>query len=579
MSKLDVEKICRLCGEKKGRMRSLFEQRQEYPLSLQQIISDVSRLEVEPNDGMPQKACTWCVTTLLKVYKSVEAFRANDLKLRQQLGEMLQVEIKVEEEEMDIEILEKGFTQDLDVEGIGVQENAVEVEYLDSENNDSGATSQQNISENVPQKQDISDTENEEDFVDDDDDNEWKPVKEVCEIEYKTVPLKNIRRKTTKQQKDAKDKPKSGRRRRKDEDPNRPRLRDYKCYICKSESHGSSEALIAHLSNNHENELPFTCPECVMDTVVIKTVLKLNAHIRQHLNPEKCPHCDKRLSDKSGLAQHIQTYHPDGGDQGPLACKYCGEVYGSKASLIHHMKLHTTAASCEICGKVFRERLKLRLHIQRKHEKLKKHECSICKKKLASLDSLQIHMKSMHSTKGFKCSYCPKTYSTELSLRYHEKKHMENPEYVVKKDWKEYYTIVEGEENKPGVKLKKCNLCGLVSKAVGTHLATVHFPSEFRCTICGVSMKNKQRFEIHVLEHEKGKAQQCPICNREFSDRKCLIAHLRTKQHQGHPLAKSLDWLGYKAAEGKTRMPQSVDGEDAQEQYVLVEKYESEESS
>lgn len=524
-------------------MRSLFEKRPEYPLSLQQIIFDISRLEVEPNDGLPQKACTWCATTLFKMHKSVETFRANDVKLRQQLVGTLQVEIKQEEEEVDVEMLEKAFTQELEIEGIQVKEEAMEEEYLDQDveseqNDDNVVVAAKHDSKSVPSKRNMVDSENEDDTVEDANDDEWKPSEHDTEPEQK-VPAKKTRRRT-KQQRGADGKPKLGRRRKRAEDPNRPRLHDYKCYICKSDSHGTSEALIAHLNSSHAELVPYTCPDCVMETIVIKGVQGLNAHMRQHLNPEKCPYCDKRYTSKNNVALHVQMHHLEGNVACPSTCEYCGEVYPSKVSLLHHMKLHTTAVSCELCGKIFKERHKLRLHIQRRHEKLRKYECHFCKKKLVSLDSVHTHIKTYHSNQVFKCSYCAKTFASELTHRYHEKKHIENPNYVASKDWKEYYTVIEGEENSPGTKLKKCNLCGAICKAMGVHLSMIHFPTEFRCQICDMTFKRKQVYDIHVLEHEYGKAHHCPICGREFSDRKNLYAHLRTKKHQDHPLAKAV---------------------------------------
>lgn len=563
MDQLDVEKICRLCCEKKSRMRSLFEQRQEYPLSLGQVIFEVSRLEVDSNDGMPQNICKWCVNTLLKMFDTIEMYRTNDLKLRNQVQGTLKFEIKQEEEEVDIGMLEKAFTQELVVGDLSVKSEPIddlpqELEVADQ------------IDERNSSKMEVSNTEHEEEVIVDNED-DWKPTKRNTKNKRSTV-KKNGRK--TIEAKESKVKRKMGRRRSKIEDPNRPRKNDNKCYICKSESHGTSEALITHLTSSHEDLLPYTCPECVMETVVIKTVQKLNAHKRQHLNPEKCPYCDKRYTDKNNVAFHIQMYHQEGNAQSPSICQVCGKMCPSKVSLLHHMKLHTTAASCEICGKVFKERHKLRLHIQRRHEKIKKHECSICKKKLASLDSVQMHLKAYHSNQVFKCSYCPKTYTSELTYRYHEKKHGEDPTYVGKTYWKDYYTVVEGQENKPGLKLKKCNICGAISKAIGTHLSAVHFPSEFRCTICGMTFKNKQRFEIHVIEHEKGKAHRCPICGREFSDKKNLIAHLRTKQHRDHPLAKSLDWLKINATHSNTKKLEGTIVIKDQEQDLIVEDYE-----
>ncbi|XP_065076232.1 zinc finger protein 260-like [Ochlerotatus camptorhynchus] len=564
MSQLDVDKICRLCCEKKGRLRSLFEQRQEYPLSLRQMIFDVSRLEVDPEDRMPQKVCKWCITTLLKMHETIENYRTNDLKLRELLGATMLIEIKQEEEEVDMELLEKALKHNLEVDDICVKQEAMLEEYIDSERRRESEVTDK-MDKTVITNLNPPNSEIEKETAIDKEDDEWKPIKE--DSKDKVLPEKKSRlRAKTKHKKDANSKPKYGRRGKKD--PNRPRLHDHKCYICKSESHGSAEALIAHLNSSHMDQMPYTCPECVMETVVIKTVQRLNAHKRQHLNPEKCRYCDKRYTDKNNLAFHVQMHHQN---HCPSTCEHCGEVYPTKASLLYHMKLHTTAASCEICGKVFKERQKLRLHIQRRHEKIKKHECNICKKKLGSLDSVRTHIKTYHSNQVFKCSYCPKTFTAELTHRCHEKKHIENPDYVATKDWSEYYTIVEGEEGKPGIKMKKCNLCGLVCTTMSVHLSMVHFPTEYRCKICGATFKRKQTHDVHVSKHDNSNAYQCPICNREISDRKNLIAHLRTKQHRDHPLAQSLEWLGYNPAKARPRKPKEVIADTQQQAHIEVE--------
>lgn len=51
-------------------------------------------LKVDPNDGLPQKVCSACTYKLLSVYETVEIFRANDLKMREQVTRMMPVEIK-----------------------------------------------------------------------------------------------------------------------------------------------------------------------------------------------------------------------------------------------------------------------------------------------------------------------------------------------------------------------------------------------------------------------------------------------------------------------------------------------------
>ncbi|EAT38071.1 AAEL010006-PA [Aedes aegypti] len=435
------------------------------------------------------------------------------------------------------------------VENIAIKEENVQVEeeYLDYEQlEESGANEQP---ESGSPKHENSGYESTLDAVESDDE-DWQPNRDDREDDEPLVKehakVKNSEGKKVTRRKRKRRNPddpplKPGRKRIRVRDPNRPRLHDHKCYICKSEPHVTAEALIAHLNESHADIVPYTCTECVTDTVVIRRVEGVNFHKRQHLNPEKCPYCDKRYSSKNNVDLHVQLHHVGEGDVPvvPSTCEYCGKVFPSKAALLTHVRIHTSAVSCEVCGKVFVQRNKLRLHIERRHEKLKNYECHICKKKLTSLGAVASHIKTFHTNQIFKCSYCPKTYTSELTHRYHEKKHTENQDYVAAKDWKEYYVVLDGEQGKKD-KLKKCNICGFVTRGMGTHLSTIHFPTEYRCKQCGMTFKRKQPFDIHVQEHEYGKAHHCPICGREFSERKNLLTHLRTKKHKDHPLAQAV---------------------------------------
>ncbi|XP_029717207.2 zinc finger protein 836 [Aedes albopictus] len=552
MEDIDVEKICRLCCEKKGRLRSLFEGPQKYARTLPDIICDISRLQVERNDGLPQMICRVCSTALVKMYDTIESYRNNDLRLRQMLSMVPPVEIK--EEEVDVDLLENAFVQELQIEHVPMKEEDMNEEYLESDlpSRDTSQITEQ-LEGEVLFKREDSDDDSED--VPQKDDEEWEPQDIPGKDDKKPLVGKSRKRK---KQIDETIKS-SGRRHRKAKCPDRPRKNDFKCYICMSDSHGTPEALLAHLNGTHQDLLPFTCPECVMETIVINTLLALNSHKKQHLNPEKCPLCDKRYTHKNNLEMHIQMHHSADNSDNSLTCTHCGEIYPTKSALYHHTKIHTTAASCEICGKIFKERSKLKRHIQNKHEKLRKYECHICQKKLSSMDSVQIHIKTFHSAKTLKCSFCPKTFGSELVHRAHEKRHLDHPDLEPKNDWKEYYTIVD-----KATKQRKCNLCGMVTTAIGSHLARVHFPTEYRCKVCDQAFKSKQTCEVHELAHEYGKAFHCPICAREFSERKLLICHLRTKQHQDHPLA--LEMLGTVRTKRGEKNDGDVDVDDAQSQ-------------
>lgn len=127
--------------------------------------------------------------------------------------------------------------------------------------------------------------------------------------------------------------------------------------------------------------------------------------------------------------------------------------------------------------------------------------------------------------------------------------HKRNPEYRAPQNWTSFYTVLEGDDEG----YSKCNICNLKFKSIVSHLRQIHFPEEFRCQTCEAVFRRKEAFDAHVLEHTHGKAFRCPICGREFSERKLLVCHLKTKKHREHPLAQSLEWLTKRARQNSLK--------------------------
>ncbi|XP_053697658.1 zinc finger protein 12-like isoform X2 [Sabethes cyaneus] len=496
---MDFNKICRLCCKQKDDMRFI---REVNKISLENIFTEVLRLEIFDNDGLPPRICEFCISTLAEMNETIECYRNNDKKLRAQLKGFS--EIYVKEELIDTDEEQQTSGQQL-CEAI-IEESTFTIK--DEE--------QDNIA-------DVGLTQSDNETIDE----EWLSEYENQRNVTNEKSVSGNRHSDSKPKKRNKNKirvkGRMGRPRTRFENPNRPRPNDFKCYICKSDSMGTPEALRAHLEV-HLDQLPYTCAVCVAEKIVINSITTMNIHKRMHENPYKCPHCDRCYSNKRAVDGHIQTYHLGENAPSPSTCDKCGKVCRSLTSLKYHKRLHSSACACELCGKLFVDRHKLGRHIERKHDKLKKYECQICHKKLCSMDAIQAHFKTIHSTKEVNCEYCGKRYPSELSLRYHLKKHEQDPNSKFSSDWKNYYTeVITGDNPKPS---KKCNLCGAVVKAISPHMRSVHFPKEYRCNLCEAVYKSKGTYDAHVMEHKFGKAYRCPIC------------------------AKSLDWLDMKREAG-----------------------------
>ncbi|KAK6011454.1 zinc finger, C2H2 type, partial [Ostertagia ostertagi] len=73
--------------------------------------------------------------------------------------------------------------------------------------------------------------------------------------------------------------------------------------------------------------------------------------------PFKCPYCDHRSKEKSGLEKHIRCIHTG---EAPYKCKYCNQSFKVQSNLVRHIRAHTVMRQEKLDAHVFREHLKMR---------------------------------------------------------------------------------------------------------------------------------------------------------------------------------------------------------------------------
>uniref|UniRef100_A0A1Q3F4F1 Uncharacterized protein n=1 Tax=Culex tarsalis TaxID=7177 RepID=A0A1Q3F4F1_CULTA len=502
---MDFMKICRLCLEEGASMRAITSG--DGNDLLKEIFAQILQIELNENDQLPQQICEQCRTAVTKLGATVRTYRENDEKLRKLLHEPEQ--IKDEPLEMEAEYL-------LEPEMLNIEEEeGCQLESLENSN----------VLEDKNVKVDV------------------EPLSEVNSETNKSITTTQGSPRVRPAQKRGKGG--VGRRKRKEEFPANPKMGDYRCYVCKSEPFGNAAELLVHLSE-HSGELPYTCTDCVHKTVIIGTVSSLNRHKRMHANPVQCPHCETRFSNKRSIDLHITMKHQElAQEEKSLTCSECGKVFLSAKAFRVHKSSHDQPIACEVCGKTFNGKKMLTRHVKRVHGNADRFECHICHKKVITMTVLQNHISIMHSNEQFKCKYCPRLYPSKTSLTYHEKQHELKPNYTktMSNHWKQYYTV-QGEK---GSETKTCNLCGdVLGKAIRKHYTTKHFPQakrKHRCDQCNAAFKHKKDLEVHMLEHSQGKFLKCPICGKEFAQKRYLLLHMKTKKHKDHPLAQSLDWI------------------------------------
>ncbi|XP_055644035.1 zinc finger protein 37-like [Toxorhynchites rutilus septentrionalis] len=309
-----------------------------------------------------------------------------------------------------------------------------------------------------------------------------------------------------------------------------PTLHDYRCYICNSDSLGSRKAMIEHFSV-HVDKVPYTCRECVMETVVLTRVRTLNTHMKMHAQPVKCDYCDRRYSNAAGKYYHTQTFHLGGGAPCLVNCEVCGKTCGSQMALKQHMKYHTTKLKCSKCDMVFNHPNKRRNH-ERTHDENRGYECVVCKKVLQTIESYDVHLKKHSQERSYQCHLCPKKFNTSCNLILHLKVHAKNDNYKPAKSWIEHYTVLS--RNPMHFKCKHCDRYNTdkVNNMI-SHLQA-HF-KEYECDQCHHKFATAKQLRAHYTTHTGEKPEKCKYCEKVFSTKNNLRIHLKATHPEWAP--------------------------------------------
>ena len=150
-----------------------------------------------------------------------------------------------------------------------------------------------------------------------------------------------------------------------------------------------------------------------------------------------CDKCGKLFKEKKRLKEHVEIVHEN---KLPKAskCTKCELVFSTFHQMnVHRNKVHfPTKYQCAICKQTFGEGGTLKKHIMIVHTEESNFPCSICGKNLRQKKDLVDHLRAHSGEKPFACPYCPYRASS-TSLLYHHKKQRHRAEFDEERNEKE----------------------------------------------------------------------------------------------------------------------------------------------
>lgn len=216
-----------------------------------------------------------------------------------------------------------------------------------------------------------------------------------------------------------------------------------------------------------------------------------------------CTTCGKNFKKKSSLVLHLKTIHNTLRDFKTLTKRKYFQL---------HMQLPKKRSFvCDQCGKDFSASSYLKKHQLRHQSKpIKSTECTICKK---SYVSIRRHYKVHHTecTANYVCDLCGQKFWHNFDLKLHTMRHK-------------------------GEKPHRCTYEGCAKSFLRKQHLTLHERSHtgekpFVCNVCGNRYTQKPSLVVHMRGHSGEKPFSCDLCLNSFASRQRLNIH-RKKVHK-----------------------------------------------
>ena len=215
--------------------------------------------------------------------------------------------------------------------------------------------------------------------------------------------------------------------------------------------------------------------------------------------PHKCKTCEKGFKDKGNLKQHEATHKSDR----PHKCEVCGQCFTFKRNMLRHAEIHAqtskplpnqnTIYKCDFCDKLFTSEVSLLDHNKEEHPN----------------DTANVN------NVVFKCYHrnCDRVFPSEKVFQSH---------YELVHEEKE-----ESKEHGP----YSCQYCGVQFiniKTLRQHSKTSHSSvGTFKCALCNKGFKNECDLKSHMKDHtDKRKKYICNYCSKAWDRPSDLVKHI-----------------------------------------------------
>ncbi|KMR05036.1 putative zinc finger protein 226 [Lasius niger] len=241
-----------------------------------------------------------------------------------------------------------------------------------------------------------------------------------------------------------------------------------------------------------------------------------------------CNFCNYESTNKSTFHSHLNRKH---------SAKHAVRRRSKRSRTV----IKPQEYSCDTCGFKCQSRRRLKEHLDRKHGSEYKFDCEYCGKKFKVKGDMRLHVRFKHKEGPIICDVCGKTCSNSNSLYVHQKWAHFKPKYeceickrrMVTQENLDQHILLQHERRESFV----CEECGKSfseNHRLKQHMMTHTGDRPYDCHICGKAFARRTAYRQHLLIHTGKRPYICDICGKAFTQKPGLICH--RKSHPGvHP--------------------------------------------
>ncbi|XP_045781731.1 zinc finger protein 99-like isoform X2 [Maniola jurtina] len=251
--------------------------------------------------------------------------------------------------------------------------------------------------------------------------------------------------------------------------------------------------------------------ENLMDHLATEHKKVIHTDIPNHILPFKfadnkfnCLYCPKVFEHFKHVQEHMNIHYTN------YVCDICNSTYVNKQLLNRHALKHRTGEfKCSQCPKIYSTNRKRLDHEKFIHNEGlgKRNKCAHCDARFASYAKKRSHMVEEHGVEplSIKCEYCNRTFNTRARWYNHKKRH-------------------HAELKHPCI---HCELKFPTKVDLERHMETHASIKEYKCDVCHKAYSRKYTLRNHMNIHDNVRHYKCEYCSSSFVQKWTWKVHMK----------------------------------------------------